>query len=105
MGMNIKPLNGCSGTNSVSKSKCGTASSANKATINETVKYDSINISMEGSFRAELDKEVKTITSEINSDDKDEKIAEIKEELKSGTYSVSSEKIVDSIIERLFGHE
>ncbi len=102
MDIKIRSTNGYANINSVS----GTKNKNNDAGVQGIAmktdnKSDIIKISAEGTFQAELDKEVKAISEEINDISSEEKINSIKEQIDNGTYFVSSENIADAILGKL----
>lgn len=103
MDIKINSTNAYAKINAVSSSK-----SKSKDTIIESAvskadkKSDIITISAEGTFQAELDKEIKTISEEINEISSEDRINLIKEQVSNGTYFVTSEDVADAILEKLW---
>ncbi|NLK70433.1 MAG: flagellar biosynthesis anti-sigma factor FlgM [Clostridiales bacterium] len=105
MDMKIRPANGFNKINSVSSSKIKSSDVSTQSSVTAMKadkKSDIITISAEGTFQAELDREIKDISEEINEISSDEKINAIKEQITNGTYFVSSEDVADAILDKLW---
>lgn len=98
MDMKIKAINGYNATNSVSRSNNIKSDSPDK--VNKSLKSDVITISEEGAFQAELNNEIKAIAQEINDNEDNAKINELREQIKNGSYQISTDDLVDSILNR-----
>lgn len=103
MDMKIRSTNGYLNVNSVSSTKNKkTDAGVQGMTMKTDSKSDIITISAEGTFQAEIDKEIKAISEEISNISSEEKVNSIKEQIANGTYFVSSENVADAILNKLW---
>ncbi|NLP26609.1 MAG: flagellar biosynthesis anti-sigma factor FlgM [Clostridiales bacterium] len=103
MDIKINSTNAYAKINTVSSSKNkGKDTTIESMVTKADKKSDIITISAEGTFQAELDKEIKTISEEISEISSEDRINSIKERVSNGTYFVTSEDVADAILEKLW---
>ena len=66
-----------------------------------SAKTDSFSLSSEASMFKECGKVIRASVSEITSPADDSRINSLKQQIRNGTYNVSSEQIADAILDRI----
>lgn len=64
---------------------------------------DEIKISAAGAFKSEVEAMAKVVTASIEGPTRAEKLAQIEQRVKAGTYYVSTEELTDALMERWIG--
>ncbi|MDR1674681.1 MAG: flagellar biosynthesis anti-sigma factor FlgM [Oscillospiraceae bacterium] len=102
--MDMNALKGLKGINTWQQTspKRGTQSSVGEmyGLTKRSGRSDDINISEDGTFRAVLNKEIKSAAEKISKGVSEEKMTDIKKSIDAGTYYVSTGALVDSLLTR-----
>jgi anti-sigma28 factor (negative regulator of flagellin synthesis) len=98
--MDIRPTN-INGVSNVYKQNMNAVGAKKPESVNSASNKDVIAISEEGLKHSEYGKTVRAVASEVFQDVPAERISSLRTAIENGTYIISSDRIADSILERI----